>query len=70
MDRLPTATASYDVLEVETRFLQNPRGYDTTGIPFHEDGKTVIKESIYLDRTDTDILWDEITVIDNALTRP
>jgi hypothetical protein len=60
----------YDVLEVETRFLQNPRGYDTTGIPFHADGKTVIKERIYLDRNDPDILWNEITVIDNALTRP
>jgi hypothetical protein len=61
---------TYDVLEVETRFLKNPRGYDTTGIPFHEDGKTVIKERIYLDKADKNILWDEITVIDNALTRP
>ena len=60
----------YDVLEVETRFLKNPRGYDTTGIPFHSDGKTVIKEKIYLDKADRNILWNEITVIDNALTRP
>jgi hypothetical protein len=60
----------YDVLEVETRFLKNPRGYDTTGIPFHSDGKAVIKEKIYLDKADPSILWDEITVIDNALTRP
>ena len=60
----------YDVLEVETRFLKNPRGYDTTGIPFHADGKTVIKERIYLDKADRNVLWNDITVIDNALTRP
>ena len=60
----------YDVLEVETRFLQNPRGYDTTGIPFHADGKTVIKERIYLDKGNPNILWNEITVFDNSLTRP
>jgi hypothetical protein len=60
----------FDVLEVETRFLKNPRGYDTTGIPFHSDGKTIIKERIYLDKTDRNILWNEITVIDNSLTRP
>jgi hypothetical protein len=60
----------YDVLEIETRFLKNPRGYDTTGIPFHADGKTVIKERIYLDKADPNVLWNEITVIDNALTRP
>jgi hypothetical protein len=60
----------YDVLEVETRFLKNPRGYDTSGIPFHSDGKTVIRERIYLDRNNPNVLWNEITVIDNALTRP
>ena len=36
----------YDVLEIETRFLKNPRGYDTSGIPFHSDNQTVIKERI------------------------
>src|SRR6476646_7645651 len=36
----------YDVLEVETRFLKNPRGYDTTGIPFHSDGITVIDNAL------------------------
>lgn len=59
----------YDVLDVETRFLKLPRGYDTTGIPFHSDGKTIIKERIYLDKGDPNVLWNEITVIDNALTR-
>jgi hypothetical protein len=60
----------YDVLEVETRFLKLPRGYDITGIPFHEDGEAVIKERIYLDKADPNTLLDEITVLDHALTRP
>jgi len=60
----------YDVLEVETRFLKLPRGYDITGIPFHEDGQAVIKERIYLDKADPNTLYDEITVLDHALTRP
>ena len=60
----------YDVLEVETRALKGPRTYDSTGIPFHEDNETVIKERIYRDKSDPNILFDEITVIDNALTGP
>jgi hypothetical protein len=60
----------YDVLEVETRFLKLPRSYDITGIPFHEDGEAVIKERIFLDKADPNTLYDEITVIDHALTRP
>jgi hypothetical protein len=59
-----------DVLEVETRHLLNPRVYDASGLPFHTDGKTIVKERIYLDKADKDILYDEITVFDNALTRP
>src|SRR5258708_13490981 len=60
----------YDVLVVETRGLKNPRTYDASGIPFHEDGRTIIKEKIYLDKADPSLLHDEITTIDNALTRP
>jgi hypothetical protein len=60
----------YDVLEVETRFLKNPRGYDISGIPFDGDGQTVIKERIYLDKADANTLYDEIMVFDHALTRP
>jgi hypothetical protein len=60
----------YDVLVAETRGLKNPRTYDASGIPFHEDGRTIIKEKIYLDRADPNLLHDEITTIDNALTRP
>ena len=60
----------YDVLEVETRSLKLPRGYDITGIPFHSDGKAVIKERLYLDKADKNVLWNDITITDNALTRP
>jgi hypothetical protein len=60
----------YDALVVETRGLKNPRTYDATGIPFHADGKTAIKEKIFLDKADANILYDDITVTDNALTRP
>jgi hypothetical protein len=60
----------YDTLVVETRGLKNPRTYDATGIPFHADGRTIIMERIYLDKADPNILYDEITVIDHALTRP
>jgi len=47
----------YDVLEIETRFLKNPRGYDISGIPFHADEKTVIKERLYLDKDNPNALW-------------
>jgi hypothetical protein len=60
----------YDVLAVETRFLKLPRSYDISGIPFHSDGETVIKERIYLGKADPNTLYDEITVLDHALTRP
>jgi hypothetical protein len=60
----------YDVLEVETRGFQGPRTYDDSGIPLHEDNLTVVKERIYLDKSDPDVFHDEVTVIDHALTRP
>jgi hypothetical protein len=60
----------YDVLSVETRGLKGPRTYDASGIPFHKDNQTVIKERIYLDTANPNLLHDEITIIDHALTRP
>ena len=39
-------------------------------LPLHNDNQTIVKERIYLDKADKNILYDEITVIDNALTRP
>jgi hypothetical protein len=60
----------YDTLLVETRALKGPRVYDSTGIPFHQDGQTVIKERIYREPTEPNLLYDEMTVIDHALTHP
>jgi hypothetical protein len=61
---------NYDVLEVETRGLKGPRVFDATGIPLHADNETVIKERIYLDKANPNLLHDDITTIDHALTRP
>jgi len=60
----------YDTLEVETKNLRGPRTYDNTGIPFHKDNLTVVKEKLYLDKANPDLLVNEITTIDPALTRP
>src|SRR5262249_36590370 len=60
----------YDLLEVETRNFKGPRNYEPSGIPLHADNQSVIKERLSLDKADKDILRNEITVIDNALTRP
>ena len=61
---------TYDTLEVETRYMQGPRLFDSTGIPLHKDNQTVVKEKLYLDKADRNILRNEITTIDNALTNP
>jgi hypothetical protein len=60
----------FDTLEIETRHLKLPRTYDATGLPFHADGEAVVKECIYLDKADRNILHDDITTIDHALTQP
>jgi hypothetical protein len=60
----------YDVLEIETRNIKGPRAYDASGLPLHRDNQSVIKERIYLDKADPNIIYDEITVLDHALTRP
>jgi hypothetical protein len=60
----------YDEFQVETRNLKGPRTFDPSGIPLHADNMTVVKERFYADKADPNILYDEITTIDNALTRP
>jgi hypothetical protein len=60
----------YDTLEIETRNFKGPRTYENSGLPLHPDNAGIIKERIYLDRRDPDLLHDEITSIDHALTRP
>ena len=60
----------FDTLEVETRGMKGARVYDSSGAPFHPDDATIVKERISLDKADPDVLRNEITTIDNALTRP
>ncbi len=61
----------YDVLLVETRGpFKGPRAYDATGLPLAFDNQSIFKERFHLDKSNSDILHDEITVIDHALWRP
>jgi hypothetical protein len=60
----------FDTLIAETRHFQGPRHFDGSGLPLHQDNNTVIRERIFLDKSSSDILVDEITVTDGALTRP
>jgi hypothetical protein len=60
----------YDVLVVETRGFKGPRSYDEAGLPLHVDNQSIFRERIYRDKADPNILHDEITTIDHALTRP
>ncbi len=58
-----------DTLEVETRGFRGPRTFEGN-IPLHRDNLTVVKERLRLDKANPDILHDEITTIDHALTGP
>jgi hypothetical protein len=61
----------YSLLEVETRGpFKGPRAYDATGLPLHFDNQSIFKERFHLDKSNPNLLHDEITVIDHALTRP
>jgi hypothetical protein len=53
------------VLEVETRLIKGPRTLDGL-LPTHKDNQTIVKERIYLDKANPNILHDEITMIDHA----
>jgi len=64
------ANGHYATLDVETRGMKGPRTFEASGIRLHDDNQTVVKERIYLDKADKNTLIDEITTIDNALTRP
>jgi hypothetical protein len=60
----------YDVLEIETRNFKGPRVFESTGLPLASDNQTIVKERVYLDKDNKDILHDEVTTIDHALTQP
>jgi hypothetical protein len=61
---------TYDTLEIETRHMRGPRLFDSVGIPLAADNETVVKERLYLDKANPDMLRNEITTTDHALTRP
>ena len=50
--------------------MKGPRVMDSTGLPLHKDNQTIVKERMYLDEKSPNILYDEITTIDHAFTRP
>ena len=65
-----TGEGRFNLLEVETRGFRNPRTFEGSGIPLHEDGESIIKERFFLDQADKNLLHIDITTIDHALTRP
>jgi len=60
----------FDTLAVETRHMKGVRVFDPTGIPLHADNQTIVRELIYLDKANRNILHNDLTVIDHALTHP
>jgi hypothetical protein len=60
----------FDTLEVETRGLRGPRALDATGMPLFSDPESRVLERISLDRSNPNVMLDEITTIDAALTKP
>src|ERR1700704_1581718 len=60
----------YDTLEVETRFLKGPRALDPAGMPTHADDNSIVKERLFVDKADPSRLYNEMTLIDHAYTRP
>ena len=64
-----TGSGKYSALEIETRLIKGPRTLDGL-LPTHADNQSIVKERLYLDKADRDILHDEITLIDHAYTRP
>src|SRR5438270_4983442 len=60
----------YDTLEAETRHVRGPRVWDQSGMPMADDDDGVIKERLFLDKDNPNLLHNEMTTIDNSLTRP
>jgi hypothetical protein len=60
----------FDTLVVETRAIAGRRSFDNSGIPLHPDNKTIVHERISVDKSNPNVILNEVTTIDNALTRP
>jgi hypothetical protein len=65
-----TGSGGYDMLVAETRGVRGPHTYDSSGVPFDKDNQAIFKERIFLDKDNPNILHDEVTTFDHALTRP
>ena len=65
-----TGSGRYDVLQAETRGFRGPRAFDASGIPLASDNQTIVKEKFYVDGKNSNVVHDEVTVIDHALTHP
>jgi hypothetical protein len=66
----PDRDGRYGALEVETRSLKGPRSLDASGLPLHADNQTIVKERIFLDQANRNLLHDQVTTIDHAYSRP
>ncbi len=60
----------FDTLEVETRGLRGPRALDASGMPLFSDPDSRVVERISIDKANPNVMFNEITTIDKALTRP
>src|SRR5258705_5424633 len=50
--------------------MKGPRQVDNSGIPLHEDNKTIVKERWFSVKDNPNVIKNEVTTIDNAFTKP
>ena len=50
--------------------MRGPRALDVDGLPLHRDNQTIVKERLFLDKSNRNPLHDQITIIDHVYTRP
>ena len=60
----------YDTLLIESRGFKGPRVFEANGLPLHPDNESVVKEKLFADKADQNLLHNEITTIDHVLTKP
>jgi hypothetical protein len=60
----------YDTLVVETHGIKGPRTFDGSELPLASDNETVVTERLSLDKKNPNLMHNEITTLDHALTRP
>ena len=65
-----TATGASTCSKSRRAARSRARAYDASGLPLHFDNQSTFKERFHLDKSDPNILHEEITVFDHALTRP